>query len=57
MFARSIQQAQWWISVGPASQTGIEPAMGYDAGPTLNWHLVGWLTSYVRGTSNQNQIK
>ena len=37
--------------------TGIEPAMGYDAGPTLNWHLMGRLSSYVRGTSNSNQIK
>ena len=31
--------------------TGIEPAMGYDAGPTLNRHLVGRPTSSVRGTS------
>ena len=31
--------------------TGIEPAMGCDAGPTLTWNLVGRLTSSVRGTS------
>ena len=31
--------------------TGIESAMGYDAGPTLNRNLVGRLTCSVRGTS------
>ena len=31
--------------------TGIEPAMGFDAGPTLNRNLVGRPTSSVRGTS------
>ena len=31
--------------------TGIEPAIGCDAGPTLNRHLVGRSTSSVRGTS------
>ena len=31
--------------------TGIEPAMGCDAGPSLNWNLVGRPTSSVRGTS------
>ena len=31
--------------------TGIEPAMGCDAGPTLNRNLVGRPTSSVRGTS------
>ena len=30
---------------------GIEPAMGCDAGPTLNRNLVGMPTSSVRGTS------
>ena len=29
--------------------TGIEPAMGCNAGPTLNWNLVGRPTSSVRG--------
>ena len=31
--------------------TGIELAMGCDAGPTLNWNLMGGSTSSVRGTS------
>ena len=31
--------------------TGIEPAMGCNAGPTLNRNLVGRPTSSVRGTS------
>ena len=31
--------------------TGIEPAMGCDAGPTLNRNLVGGRTSSVRATS------
>ena len=31
--------------------TGIEPAMGCDAGPTLNRNLVGRPTSFVSGTS------
>ena len=31
--------------------TGTEPAMGYDAGPTLNQNLVGRPTFSVRGTS------
>ena len=30
---------------------GIEPAMGCDAGPTLNRNFVGRPTSSVRGTS------
>ena len=30
--------------------TGIEPAMGCNAGPTLTLHLVGRATSSVRGT-------
>ena len=30
--------------------TGIEPAMGRDAGPTLHRNLVGRPTSSVRGT-------
>ena len=32
--------------------TGIEPAMGCDAGPTLNRNLVGRPTSSVRCKSN-----
>ena len=32
--------------------TGIEPAMGCDAGPALNRNLVGRPTSSVRGTSS-----
>ena len=31
--------------------TGFEPAMSCDAGPTLNWNLVGVPTSSVGGTS------
>ena len=31
--------------------TGIEPAMGCDAGPTLNQYWMGRPTSCVRGTS------
>ena len=31
--------------------TGIEPAMSCDAGPTLNWNLVGRPTSSVQDTS------
>ena len=31
--------------------TGNKPAMGYDAGPTLNMNWVGMPTSCVQGTS------
>ena len=49
VFAQSIQQTQWWILVLVQRRrwlTGIEPAMGCDAGPTLNRNLVGRPTSY-----------
>ena len=37
--------------------TGIEPAMGCDACPTLNRNLVGRPTSYVRATSRGTSIQ
>ena len=33
--------------------TGIEPAMGCDAGPTVNWNLVGRPTSSVEVNCRQ----
>ena len=39
------------LVLGQRRLTGIEPAMGCDAGPSLNRNLVGRPTSSVRGTS------
>ena len=36
--------------------TGIEPAMGCNAGPTLNQDLVGRPTSSVRGRLHRRQV-
>ena len=48
----SIHQNQCWSSLGHHRRqfVGIEPAMGCDAGPTLNRNWVGRPTSCVRGT-------
>ena len=45
VFAQNIQETQCQISFGKAllrrRLTGIEPAMGCNADPTLNWNWVG----------------
>ena len=53
VFAQSIQQPSDRLVLGQRFRrlTGIEPAMGCNAGPTLNRNLVGRPTSSVRGTS------
>ena len=53
VLAGSIQQTRFRLVLGQRRRplTGFEPAMGYDAGPTLSWYWVGtwaypqqWLT-------------
>ena len=53
VFAQSIQQARDRLVLSQRSRrlTGIEPAMGCNAGPTLNRNLVGRPASCVSGTS------
>ena len=52
VFAQSIQQTRDRLVLGQRRRrlTGIEPAMGSNAGPTLNRNLVGRPTSSVPGT-------
>ena len=52
VFAQSIQQTRDRLMLGQRHRrlTGIEPAMGFNAGPAMNWNLVGRPTSSVRGT-------
>ena len=53
VFAQIIQQPGDVLVLGQRRRrlTGIEPAMGCNAGPTLKRNLVGRPTSSVRGTS------
>ena len=53
VFVQSIQYTGYRLELGRRRRrlTGIEPAMGCNAGPTLNRNLVGAPTSSVRGTS------